>query len=48
MFQSCEIRHNGKEMSIKKLCLLNFEDETNLIHVDQIDIEFATKSAIKT
>ena len=34
-------------MSMKKLCLLNFEDETNLLLlVDQIDIGFAAKSAI--
>ena len=34
-------------MSMKKLCLLNFEDETNLLlPVDQIDIGFAAKSAI--
>ena len=37
----------AKEMSMKKLCLLNFEDETNLLlPVDQIDIGFAAKSAI--
>ena len=36
-----------KEMSIKMLCLLRFENETNLLPVYQIDIGFAATSAIK-
>ena len=36
-----------KEMSIKMLCLLHFENETNLLHVYHIDIGFVAKSAIK-
>ena len=36
----------AKEMS-KKLCLLNFEENTNLLHVDQIDNGFAAKSVLK-
>ena len=37
----------AREMSIKMLCLLNFEDETNLLPVNQIVIGFSAKSAIK-
>lgn len=37
----------AKETPIKKLCLLNFEDVTNLLPVDQIDTKFTAKSAIK-
>ena len=37
----------AKEMSIKKLCLLNFDEETNLLPVDQIDIGFAKPATKK-
>ena len=35
------------KISIRKLYMLHFEDEINLLSIDQIDIGFAAKSAIK-